>query len=251
MVMIKGRIDLNADLGEGCGDDAAIMEIVTRCNIACGGHAGDEVSMAEALALAKAMGVVAGAHPSYPDRENFGRTQMEMSAAALRDALRQQISLLINIAEAEGITLAHVKPHGTLYNFAAKHRLSAEVIAEVTRALLPDGALMGPPNSELQNAAEFIGIPFIGEAFADRAYERDGSLRARSQPNALITHVEGCATQALQIAKENAVTSHTGQTVPLAAKTICLHSDTPGALSSARAVRDALEREGFQVTANV
>ena len=248
---MRGRIDLNADLGEGCGDDAAIMRIVTRCNIACGGHAGDTLSMTEALALAMANKVVAGAHPSYPDRENFGRTQMDMSGDALHQSLSAQVAALKAIADDTGIALAHVKPHGALYNFAAQNLASAEIIADVAASLLPGSALLGPPNSKLQDAAEAAGLEFIGEAFADRVYEGDGSLRARSKPGALITNDVGCAAQAVQIALKGIVTAYNGDRISMAAKTICLHSDTPSALISAQCVLDALEAECFEVTADV
>ena len=245
------RIDLNADLGEGCGDDAAIMKIVTRCNIACGGHAGDRQSMAGALALAKANNVAAGAHPSYPDRENFGRTQMNLDEDALRRSLSEQVASLKALADEMDIPLQHVKPHGALYNHAAKDEREARVIAEVTAAMLPDGAMLGPPQSELEKAAKMAGITFLGEAFADRVYEAGGSLRSRSKPDALITTDEGCAAQALQIAMKRTVTTHGGEHIPMAARTICLHSDTPGALKAARRVRGVLEAEQFEVSADV
>ena len=245
------RIDLNADLGEGCGDDAAIMAIVTRCNIACGGHAGDQASMSAALALAQQHDVAAGAHPSYPDRANFGRTQMALRGEALRHVLAEQIGALKDTAESLGLSLGHVKPHGALYNFAANDLESARIIADVTAALIPGGALLGPPGSKLEDAAKAAGLSFLGEAFADRAYERDGSLRSRTLPDALITDEAGCAAQALQIALKRFVTSHDGHPVPMAAQTICLHSDTPGALNAARRVRDELQAKRIEISAHV
>jgi len=245
------KIDLNADLGEGCGDDAAIMKIVTRCNIACGGHAGDAASMAEALSLAKANNAVAGAHPSYPDPENFGRTNMKLSADALSETLTCQIRELMDVAEQEGVRLAHVKPHGALYNVAAKDIGSAQIIADVTASLLPHAAVLGPPGSKLEEAACAAGLAFLGEAFADRAYEADGSLRSRALPGAVITDQRGCAAQALQIAVQNEVTTYDGHSLPIAAQTICLHGDTPGSLKTARFIRAAFEAEGIEVCADV
>ena len=248
---MRGRIDLNADLGEGCGDDAAIMKIVTRCNIACGGHAGDAQSMRQALALAEENEVAAGAHPSYPDTKNFGRTQMDLRGEALRQTLAEQVLQLQSIADEAGISLTHVKPHGALYNYAAKDLETANDIAAVTASLLPGGALLGPPGSKLEEAANAAGIEFVGEAFADRVYESDGSLRMRSKPDALITTDTDCAHQALQVALNGIVATHDGDRIPMPAQTICLHSDTPGALVSARRVREVLEAEGIEVSADV
>ena len=248
---MRTHIDLNADLGEGCGDDAAIMKIVTRCNIACGGHAGDARSMAEALSLAKHNGVAAGAHPSYPDRENFGRSQMALGREELRQTLSEQIQALKSIADNAGIQLEHVKPHGALYNFAAQDLATAKVIAETTASLLPGGALLGPPESKLSEAANAVGIAFLGEAFADRAYEQDGSLRSRSKPGALLAHETDCTAQAMQIVLDGSVTTYDGEQIPMQAQTICMHSDTPGALVSARLIRDTLEASGVKVSAHV
>lgn len=245
------KIDLNADLGEGCGDDAAIMKVVTRCNIACGGHAGDAESMKAALHLAKVNGVVAGAHPSYPDRDNFGRTKMDMSEDALSRVLSEQVEALQFHALSIGVSLSHLKPHGALYNCAAKDAGLARVVAHTAADLLPEGALLGPPQSELEIAAGELGLKFMSEAFADRVYESDGSLRSRSFPDALITHADESAAQALQIAIQGEVTSHGGDTISVPAKTICLHSDTPGAVLTAQRVRAAFQANGVEVTANV
>ena len=245
------RIDLNADLGEGCGDDAGIMAIVTSCNIACGGHAGDAESMKAALGLAQEFGVAAGAHPSYPDRENFGRIDLEISANDLRNSLEDQVGELKQIAQAAGTSLTHLKPHGALYNYAARHTQTAEIIAGITASLLPGSALFGPPGSKLEDAAAKVGIRYLGEAFADRAYEADGSLRSRRLPNAVHEAASGCAAQAVQIVLKNVVTCHDGHRLPMQAQTICLHSDSPGALAAARMVRDILENEGVMIEAAV
>lgn len=242
-------IDLNADLGEGCGDDAAIMQIVTSCNIACGGHAGDADSMRAALLLAKEFGVSAGAHPSYPDRENFGRSNMEILEDALTETLSDQVATLKEIANGVGIKLSHLKPHGALYNYAAREEASAKVIARVTKALLPNGALVGPPNSAMELAARDLDIRFVGEGFADRAYEADGSLRSRSKSGAVLEAGDARVSQAMKIAKENSVQTHCGRSIKLPVKTICLHSDSPGALQSARDIRKALEASGIDVKA--
>lgn len=249
-VALSRWIDLNADLGEGCGDDAGIMQIVSSCNIACGGHAGDEGSMRAALMLSKENSVSAGAHPSYPDRDNFGRKDLEIDPDALRASLVNQITAIKDIADDIGVSLAHIKPHGALYNFAAKNAGMAHLIAEVTETALPGAALVGPPSSELQKAADARGTRFLGEAFADRAYEGDGSLRARSKPGAVITNEVDCAAQVMQILLEKTVTAYDGSRIPMPAKTICLHSDTPGALTTAKFIRDALKSNEIEVRAD-
>lgn len=245
------RIDLNADLGEGCGDDGAIMKIVSRCNIACGGHAGDANSMRAALHLAKENNVAAGAHPSFPDTENFGRKFMDLTSDALKDALSEQVRHLEKIAQESGVELQHLKPHGALYNHAARDLESATTIAEVTASLLPGCPLLGPPGSKLEDAASQAGVRFIGEAFADRTYENDGSLRSRALPGAVITNNDDCAAQAIQIATMRSVASYEGEQIVMNAQSICVHSDTPGAVKSAKLIRDMLEAEGVEVSANV
>ena len=242
-------IDLNADLGEGCGDDAGILQIVTSCNIACGGHAGDTASMREALGLAKQNGVNAGAHPSYPDRANFGRKEMAIEREALRATLKEQTGALKEIASELGIVLAHVKPHGALYNYAAKNIDAARLIAEIAASMLAQAALIGPPKSCLEVAADEIGLRFIGEGFADRAYEPDGSLRSRALDGAVIQEAEKCATQAIEIARDGMVQTYEGVRISLPAQTICLHGDTPGALASAISIHRLLEEEGIDVRA--
>ncbi len=234
-------IDLNADLGEGEASDAELMTLVSSCNIACGGHAGDDASMQGALALAAEHGVAAGAHPSYPDREGFGRRAMDISGEELAASLSQQIEALKAHAAAAGIILRHLKPHGALYNAAAKDFGLAETIAVVTVDQLPGARLVGPPRSELERAARDLGLGFIAEGFADRAYTRDGDLVARTEPGAVLEDNPARSAQALQIAKDGTVTTIDGHRIALPAQTICLHGDTPGAAASARAIRAALE----------
>lgn len=246
-------IDLNADLGEGCGDDEGLMAVVTSANIACGGHAGDEASMRAALRLAKAHGVAAGAHPSYPDRENFGRQSLEIEPHLLKMVLIEQIRRLKHLAEEEGVSLTHIKPHGALYNDAAVDPALATVVAEAARRGVSGAALVGPPRGEatgaLAEAAAREGLAYRAEGFADRAYRPDGRLVSRSEPGAVIGDEDARLAQALALARGEPVTSPSGETVSLAVDTICLHGDSPGALESARAIRVALEEAGLRIEA--
>ena len=242
-------IDLNADLGEGGPLDAELMTVVTSCNIACGGHAGDEASMRTALQQARAHGVSAGAHPSFPDRENFGRSEMDLAGPDLVQSLKQQVATLRALAEEEGVSLGHLKPHGALYNMAAKDSGLAEAVVDAMRAALPEATLVGPPGSELQRAADAHGLAFIAEGFADRAYENDGRLRSRSQPGAVIHDANLQSKQALEIATQRQVTTYAGEIYPLPAQTICVHGDTPAAFEAAKAIKRAFEARGLTICA--
>ena len=244
---MKRRMDLNADLGEGCAFDAELMSVVTSCNIACGGHAGDVASMRTALRLAKDHDVAAGAHPSFPDRENFGRTQSPLQGGELEAHLSEQVAELKDLAAELDIRLSHLKPHGALYNMAAKDAGLAESIVSVLRALIPDAALFGPPNSHLEAVAEEHGISFIAEGFADRAYEQDGSLRDRIAPGAVIHDANLQTRQALQIAIEGEVDTYDRARITLPVQTLCVHGDTPGAFAAAKAIRQSLEQNGIQL----
>lgn len=239
------RLDLNADLGEGCAFDAELMSVVTSCNIACGGHAGDTASMRTALSLAKENHVAAGAHPSFPDRENFGRTKSTLSGTALEDSLREQVAALKSEADALGVSLTHLKPHGALYNMAALDAGLAESVVAVLRDLLPDAALFGPPSSKLQAAANGHNISFVAEGFADRAYEADGRLRDRTLDGAVIHDAEIQSNQALTMATRKEVVTYPGETIALPVETICVHGDTPGAFAAAQSIKATLERHGI------
>jgi len=235
------RMDLNADLGEGCAFDAELMSVVTSCNIACGGHAGDATSMRTALRLAKQHGVAIGAHPSFPDRENFGRTKSSLSGAPLETSLSEQVGDLKRFATEVEVPLTHLKPHGALYNMAAQDPDLAQSICNVMLELLPRGWLVGPPGSELEAAAKANGLAFVAEGFADRAYEVDGQLRDRKLEGAVFHDAETQVEQASSIAVHQKVRTHDGSTIPLPVETICVHGDTPGAFEAAKAIRAALE----------
>lgn len=245
-------IDLNADAGEtgpGCpmGDDDALLPHVTSANIACGGHAGDEASMARTVALAVRFGVAVGAHPSYPDREGFGRREIAIAPDDLRASLLGQVRALATVTARAGVAIRHLKPHGALYHRAAGDPAIAAIVAEVARATGPTVAVVGPPGSALLAAALAIGLPAVAEAFADRAYEPDGTLRARHHPDALLADPAAAAAQALGIATAGSVLTRDGRTIPVAARTLCVHGDTPGAPAIAAAVRAALEAAGIAV----
>jgi len=243
------HIDLNADLGEGCAFDADLMSVVTSCNIACGGHTGDEASIRTALQLAKANNVAAGAHPSFPDRENFGRTRSDLSGSALEEALVTQIEDIKRLADTVHVTLTHIKPHGALYNMAARDAdLSASVL-NVLQSVLPHASLVGPPNSELQREATVRGVNFVAEGFADRAYQADGQLRDRSEQGAMIHGSNAQAKQALSMASEHRVQTYEGETLSLPVDTICVHGDTPEAFAAARAIRSSLEQLDIRLCA--
>ena len=240
-------IDLNADLGEQTADSHGdeLMQYVTSANIACGGHAGDRDSMKRTLELALKYGVAAGAHPGYPDRQNFGRTTLAISPAELRTSLTEQIQTLREIATQVGIRIGHVKPHGALYHDMNSQEKIARLIADVVRAIDPSIALVAQASSASLAIYRQCGLTAIAEAFADRRYEPTGKLRDRSLPDALLAPQEAAA-QALGIALYQRVTT-TGGTLPIAADTLCLHSDTPRAASIAKSIRTALEQNGVHL----
>ncbi|MBI1285771.1 MAG: 5-oxoprolinase subunit PxpA [Thiobacillus sp.] len=232
-------IELNADIGEGC-DDARLMPYLARASIACGGHAGDAASMATALRLAVEHGVAAGAHPSYPDRSQFGRRALAASEAEIAAWVTQQTEVLAEQAARIGLRLAHVKPHGALYNVAARDAGVARAIACAVAALDPSLALIGLAGSQLVAAGQAAGLTVLNEAFADRRYLPSGRLVSRETTGALIHDPEAAAEQASMLARGAPVATLGGGTVRVRADTICLHSDTPGALNIARAVHTTL-----------
>lgn len=244
-------ICLNADIGELPGEagralDRAILKVVSRCSIACGGHAGDDESMSQTLHMSKELGVLAGAHPSYPDREGFGRSLNNVSLAELAISLRDQVSALQRLAAIAGVQLSHIKPHGALYNDAARDPELAHMVSTLCiEAGIP--VLLGPPASEMQRAAHAAGLTYIAEGFADRAYEADLSLTPRSLPGAVFEDHETQRAQALSMALQHQVTARTGESLPLRVQTICLHGDTPGAAENAASLRAALEAQGIAI----
>ena len=223
-------IDLNCDMGEleDSAHEAALMEHITSANIACGGHAGDEATMERTTRLAIARGVKIGAHPGYPDRANFGRIEMEMTPEAIAATVHEQIASLDMVVRRLGGEIVHVKPHGALYNVAVKNAVVAEAIARGVAQWNAAVPIFGLAASPMLDVWRGMGMNVVGEAFADRRYEPDGTLRSRKFPDALITDPKEAAAQAVRLAKE-------GQ-----AQTICVHGDTPGAVEILRTCKEAL-----------
>ena len=234
-------IELNADIGEGC-NDAALMPYLTRVSIACGGHTGDIASMAAALRLAAEHGAAVGAHPSYPDRAGFGRRALAASAEDIAAWITQQTEALAEQAVRLGLRLAHVKPHGALYNVAAQDRCVAEAVAQAVTAFDPGLVLVGRSGSQLIAAGQAAGLAVLNEAFADRRYQANGQLVSRETEGALITDPDLAAQQARALAQGAPVFTLNGLPLRIRAETLCLHSDTPNALNIARAVHAALNR---------
>ncbi|NCT82273.1 MAG: 5-oxoprolinase subunit PxpA [Comamonadaceae bacterium] len=243
------HVDLNADLGEGAPDDAALLALVSSANIACGWHAGDARLMQATVAAALARGVAIGAHPSYPDREHFGRREMQLKPEQVRADLLYQIGALDALVRAAGGRLHHVKPHGALYNQAARDPALADAIAAAVLDIDPSLAVYGLAGGELLRAAERAGLRAVAEVFADRGYRADGSLVPRSQPGALIDDVGNAVARTLRMVREGVVTAVSGETVPLQAQTLCLHGDGPHALAFARAIHQALTDAGIDLRA--
>lgn len=232
-------IEFNADVGEGY-DDAALMPYVSRVSIACGGHAGDTDSMDAALRLARVHSVAVGAHPSYPDRAGFGRRPLAATPAQIRDWVRAQTEALADRAAALGMRLAHVKPHGALYNVAAADaavaRAVARAVADVDAGLL----VLGLSGSALVVEAQAAGLRVLNEAFVDRRYDRDGRLVSRETPGAVLDDPAAAAAQALALARGQPLVTAEGGSLRVLADTLCLHGDTPHALRIARAIRAAI-----------
>ncbi len=237
-------MDINSDMGEinrllDDGTYEKLMNYVTSINLACGGHAGDETMMAAMVALAKDKGVNVGAHPSYPDKENFGRIDIDMDQNELLDSVRDQIQLLVDIGAENGVELTHVKPHGALYNRAVNDEGVAQTIGKAIMQVNPSLKVMGLAGSKMLTVFKALGLEPVGEAFADRSYESDGTLRNRKYDDALITDPDKAAFQAKNMV-EGTVISFEGKAIEMNAQTICIHSDTPNAVAIAEAVREEI-----------
>ncbi len=242
-------IDLNADVGEGCASDTELLTLVTSANIACGFHAGDAAMMLACVRESLKNGVAVGAHPSFPDRENFGRTAMHLPPETVYAQTLYQVGALAVMVQAEGGTLRHVKPHGMLYNQAAKDTVLAEAIAQAVFAVNPALILVGLAGSELIRAGERLGLPTRQEVFADRGYLADGQLVPRSQPAALITDESLALAQTLEMVQHGRVRTIDGQWAQVTAQTVCLHGDGDHALAFARRLRKAFAAQGITVQA--
>lgn len=246
---MQRRIDFNCDLGEGCGSDAAIMPFISSASIASGGHAGDTASMRETVALCLAHGVAVGAHPSFEDREYFGRRELVLSPEAIASAVTRQVEALAEVCAAQGARMRHVKPHGALYNLSARDREVADAIAGAVRDLDPALLLYGLSGSASTSAAEARGLRAVHEVFAERRYEPDGRLAPRGTAGAVIEGLDDALAQVRTLLREGHVAARSGERVALRADTVCLHGDRPDAAAFARALRSALENDGILVVA--
>ena len=245
-------VDLNCDMGESfgawtMGNDAALMDFVSSVNVACGFHAGDATVIRQTVEMAIAKGVAVGAHPSFADLQGFGRREIKMSAAEVFDIVLYQVAAVKGICEASGGKLHHVKPHGALYNQAAKDANLAEAIGKAVKAIDENLILYGLAGSYLISEAEKIGLKTASEVFADRTYQADGSLTPRSQTNALITDTEKAGAQVWQMISAQTVTATDGETVQLRAETVCIHGDGAHALDFAKTINARLKANGVMI----
>ena len=235
-------MDINCDMGEiprllKNNVYSDLMDHVTSINLACGGHAGDVSMMRKLVRIAKRKNVRIGAHPSYPDRENFGRLELEMDPEELLRSICEQVRSLIRVAEEESVSISHIKPHGALYNQAAKDTHLARVIGNAVDRVAPDLDIMCLSGSLMVKILEDMGLKVLQEAFADRTYERDGGLRDRGSDRALITDPQKAADQARSIIEDKKIITFDGSEISLEAQTLCVHSDTPNAIAIAQEVR--------------
>jgi 5-oxoprolinase (ATP-hydrolysing) subunit A len=240
-------IDLNCDLGEGIGNDELIMPYISSANIACGYHAGNETTMKQTVELCKRYNVAVGAHPSFPDKENFGRTDMLLHPGEIYEMIIKQINCLEKIAAVADVPVHHVKPHGALYNMAARDKMMAPFVALAILDTNSKYFLYGLSGSYLIKEGKTLGVKTVSEVFADRTYKDDGSLTSRTKPGALIEDTDKAVAQALQMVKEGTVTSINGKKVPIVAETICIHGDGAHAVEFAKAIRDAFVKEGIEI----
>jgi 5-oxoprolinase (ATP-hydrolysing) subunit A len=252
--MASLTIDLNADLGESPerladGSDAELMRYITSANVACGGHAGDEITMAQILQLARQNNVTVGAHPSYPDRTNFGRTPLKIAIADLQASITDQIKALLGTAQRLKIALVHVKPHGALYHSCNHDEEIARALGRAVLAIDSRLAVIGQAGSACLRMYEQMGLRTAAEAFADRAYEEDGSLRNRDLAGAVLDSPEAAAAQAVSLVTRGRVLTTSDSEIAITPDTLCIHSDTPGAAAIARRIREQLTASGVEVRA--
>ncbi len=251
---VSWYIDLNCDMGEGETEasaalDRELMRFISSCSIACGGHAGSERTMRQTVASALDAGLRIGAHPSYPDRENFGRQSMTLTPDALCAAITEQICALQAVVNEQGGKLSFVKPHGALYNDMVREAELTSLIIETIKRIDPKLKIMGLAGSHCRAISEALGMQFLGEAFADRRYADNGQLSPRSQDGAVITQPETAVAQIISIVEHTRVESISGRWLPLSAQSICVHSDTPGALEQLKLITNHLSSCGLRIAA--
>lgn len=237
------KIDLNCDMGENIGNDEDIMTYITSANIACGFHAGDEMSMRATVRLAKQYGVAVGAHPGWKDMEGFGRREMSLGPEEVETLILDQIGALAAIAKSEGVEMRHIKPHGALYNQAAKDKVLANAVAGAVKRFSAELILVGLTGSDLIGAGIEVGLNVANEGFPDRNYNPDGTLVSRKEPHAMIMSPEEVAKHALDLIQNGILF---GQD-PMKVDTLCLHGDHPHAVQNAKLVREALEKSQIEI----
>jgi len=243
------KVDLNSDLGEGAGHDDEILSLVSSANIACGFHAGNPASIFNSIRSAKEKGVAVGAHPSLDDRKNFGRSEMQLSAAEAYALVAYQVGAFHALCTGAGVEMNHVKPHGALYNMAVRDRQLSDAIAHGVLAVDTHAILFAPAGTELFRAARELRLQTAAEVFADRNYNADGSLVSRTRPDALLHDPATAAERVVRMLTEGKIRAVDGGDVSVTAETICLHGDKPGAVEFARTLRARLEREGIVIAA--
>ncbi|TDH25264.1 LamB/YcsF family protein [Segetibacter sp. 3557_3] len=240
-------VDINCDMGEGMPNDEALMPYISSANIACGYHAGDEALMQKTVALALQHQVAIGAHPGFDDKQNFGRTEIRLSPAEIYELVSTQVQLMLKVCSAANATLCHVKPHGALYNMAAKDADTARAIAAAVFNINPDLVFYGLSNSELVKQAEAAGLKTFSEVFADRTYGDNGLLTPRSQHNALVEDEDSAIRQVLQMVSSGVVTSLSGNLVAIKADTICVHGDGTHAVAFAKRIHTQLQQQHIEI----
>ncbi|WP_394213341.1 5-oxoprolinase subunit PxpA [Psychrobacter piscatorii] len=243
------NIDLNADVAEGCGQDDKLLTIVSSANVCCGLHAGSYAEMIATLQLAKKNNVRVGAHPGLDDRENFGRTNQSLDEEGYRALMAYQLGATKALCDLVGVSLDYVKPHGALYNQAAVDESLADILVSEIKRFDPNLKVMGLSGGHLVAAAKRQGMVSISEVFADRNYEKDGSLVSRSKDNALLTDTQAAIDHVLQMITQGTVTSVCGEVVPVEAESICLHGDGAHAILFAEEIKEQLERKGITISA--
>jgi len=246
------KVDLNSDLGESFGAytigmDEQVIAQITSANIACGFHAGDPLVMDKTVAISKSFGTAIGAHPGFPDLQGFGRRNMNCSPKEIKAYVQYQIGALAAFASAHGLKLQHCKPHGALYNMAVKDMALATAIAEAIAAVDKDIILLGLANSCMLEAAEKVGIKSASEVFADRAYNADGSLVARSQPGAVIHDKDEAIARTVKMVTEGKVIAITGEEISIRADSVCVHGDNPSAVEFVKNIRAALTEKDVEI----
>lgn len=242
-----GKIDLNCDMGEGFATDALIMPLISSANIACGYHAGGGELMRQTIRLAMQHQVAIGAHPSFNDREGFGRREMQLSGEEIHAIVIDQVNSILKSAEAEGARLTHVKPHGALYNMAANDHLVANAISRAIKEIDASLIVYGLPDSASESSAKAHGLRFYREVFSDRTYTNKGRLTPRQQPHALIETAEQSLAQVMQVVLRQTITSTDGQEIPMKADTICIHGDGEHAVAFAQLINQSLDQQGILI----